>query len=105
MNISSIRYNRLALETSLLLNAYSVAFPGYAYGKAGIALSLFITSLYKRDERIENHAFELLQHSLVYCGETINFHAGSSGIGFVLYFLIKHGYIEGEFADLFGKHH
>lgn len=86
-----------------ILNAYSLKDIGFYNGKAGISLSLFEMANYLQDEKIEEHAFELLQESLV-LGEkknNIRFESGLSGIGFVLLYLIQNKLIDADFNDLF----
>ncbi len=48
----------------VLLNAYSVSAAGLDNGKAGLALSLFEVAAFRQDERLANHAVELMKESL-----------------------------------------
>ncbi|MCC8145345.1 MAG: hypothetical protein LIO93_02660 [Bacteroidales bacterium] len=94
------------LTSYLLYNAYSLKSIGIYNGKAGLSLSLFETARYLQDESIEEHAFELLQESLV-LGENeddLTFENGISGIGFVLLYLIQNQFIDASFDELFGEY-
>lgn len=86
----------------LLLNAYSVNSSGLYNGKAGISLCLFEIARFLQDDYIENHAFELLQQSLLTRSEDIGFENGLSGVGYVLTYLIKNKFIDADFDELFG---
>lgn len=90
------------LTEYVLLNAYSVDSTGFYNGKAGVSLCLFEIAKILDDSYFEEHAFELLKESLLSKNEDIGFENGLSGIGYVLRYLIKHEFIEGEFNDLFG---
>jgi len=85
----------------ILLNAYSVGSTGFYNGKAGLSLCLFEMARLRNDERLEEHAFELLQESLLTKNNDISFENGLSGIGFVLLYLINHHFIEADFHELF----
>lgn len=94
------------LTDFLLLNGYSLKNVGFYNGKAGISLCLFEVSSYLQDEKIEEHAFELLQESLV-LGERkkdITLSTGLSGIGFVLLYLIQNHFLDGDFEELFDEY-
>jgi len=93
------------LKDYLLLNAYSLNSNGLINGKAGISLCLFELSQYLHDESLEDKAFELLQESLALSskGDTINFEAGLSGIGFVLLYLIENRMLDADYEDLFDE--
>lgn len=98
--------NIYKLNSYLLLNSYSLKSIGLYNGKAGLSLCLFEMAKYLQDESIEEHAFELLQESLV-LGEKkndITFEGGLSGIGFVLLYLIQNGFIDADFEELFGEY-
>jgi hypothetical protein len=41
---------------SVLLNAYTMDSVGFMRGKAGMALTLFETAVFMKNEKIENHA-------------------------------------------------
>jgi hypothetical protein len=87
----------------ILLNAYSVQSVGLYNGKAGLSLCLFEVAAFLNDKEIENHAFELLQETLVLASksENIAFENGLSGIGFVLLYLIENKLIDADFEELF----
>ena len=97
-------YKKLA--DYLILNAYSLRNTGFYNGKAGIALCLFETARHLENADIEEHAFELLQESLV-LGEQKNdlsFESGLPGIAFVLLYLIRNKFVDADFDELFGEH-
>lgn len=85
----------------ILLNSYSVNSTGLYNGKSGVALCLFEVSRMLKDDYIEEHAFQLLQESLVSKNEDVGFENGLSGIGFVLNYLIKYKHIDASFEELF----
>ncbi len=90
------------LTDYILLNAYSVNSSGLYNGKVGMSLCLFEVSRLLNDDFIEEHAFELLQESLVSKTEDIRFENGLSGIGFVLNYLIDNRFIDADFNEFFG---
>lgn len=85
----------------ILLNAYSVNSTGLYNGKAGLSLCLFEIARIVKDEYIEEHAYELLQESLISKNEDIGFENGLSGIGYVLLYLIENKFIDADFDELF----
>jgi hypothetical protein len=89
----------------ILLNAYSVRSAGFYNGKAGLSLCLFEVSKCLNDEIIEEHAFELLQESIVLINkeDEISFENGLAGSGFVLHYLIENRIINANFDELFGE--
>ena len=87
----------------ILLNAYSLDSFGVYYGKAGISLVLFEAARLMEDDYLEEHAFELLQESLLYKGEDLSFNNGYSGISFVLHYLIDNNFVEADVDELFGE--
>lgn len=91
------------LADFILLNAYSVNSSGFGEGKAGHSLCLFELSAYLQNERMEDHAFDLLQEALLIKSTDISFEYGISGVGFVLLYLINNHFIDAEFDELFGE--
>lgn len=91
------------LSDYVLLNAYSVNSTSLYNGKAGMSLSLFEVARYLNDESIEEHAFELLQESLLSKNDDIGFEYGLSGIGYVLQYLIENEFIDADFDEFFGE--
>jgi hypothetical protein len=87
----------------LLLNACSINSSGLYNGKAGIAWALFEVARYLQDEYIEEQAFDLLQEALISKTDDIGFENGLGGIGHVLIYLIKDGFIDADFDELFGE--
>ncbi|MDR1503607.1 MAG: hypothetical protein LBT43_14265 [Prevotella sp.] len=93
------------ITESLLLNAYTVEPAGFMHGKAGIALTLFELNRYCSNESIENHAFDLLQEVLAYDISERNFVNGTSGIAYVIHYLIKNGFLDADYMDLYREQH
>ena len=93
------------LTNYLLLNAYSFRSNGLYNGKAGVSLCLFELSRHNNDEKVEEHALELLQESLALSDKTkdIYWEDGLSGIGFVLLYLIVNKFLDADFEELFGE--
>jgi hypothetical protein len=91
------------LADFILLNAYSVQSAGLYNGKMGLSLCLFEVATFLQDKKIENHAFELLQETIVFShkSENITFENGLSGIGFVLLYLIENKLIDADYEELF----
>lgn len=102
-NIIFQKQNILRLTDYLLLNAYSVNSVDLQNGKSGLALCLFEISRQLNNEKIENHAFELLQMSLSVTNqsEQIGFSKERAEIGFVLLYLIKNQFIDANFEEIF----
>lgn len=71
-------------------------------GKAGLSLSLFITSKALQDEKIEDIAYDLIKESLVIGQNDPNFEQGTAGIGYVLLYLIENKYLDADFDDILG---
>lgn len=94
-------YTKLA--DYLILNGYSKEGSGLYYGKAGIAIGLFELSRFLQDERIEDHAFELLKQSLLTKAEFCDLEIGLSGIAYALRYLTKNHFIEADQNELFGE--
>lgn len=82
----------------VLLNAYSLESSGFYYGKAGVSLALFEVAHLTKSNYIENHAFELLQESLLYKGNDSSWSDGYTGIGYVLNYLTKNNFVETDIA-------
>lgn len=89
------------LLDALLVNAYTVMPVGFFDGKAGIALTLFETAGLLTDERVENHAFNLLQEVLAHQTPCNNFNYGKAGIAFVLDYLIAGNLLSADYDDLY----
>lgn len=87
----------------LILNGYSKSNSGLYYGKAGIAIGLFELSRYLNDTRIEDHAFEILNQSLLSKSEFCDLDNGLSGIAFALKYLIENKFIEADPEELIGE--
>jgi hypothetical protein len=87
----------------VLLNSCSVNSSGLYNGKAGMALALFESAKYLQDKYIEEQAFELLEEALLTKNEDISFENGLSGIGYVLIYLLKNKFVDGDFEELFGE--
>ena len=87
----------------ILLNAYSINSSGFYHGKAGVSLALFEVSRLLQDDYLEEHAFELLQESLLYKGEDLGFADGYAGISFVFHYLIDNKFIDADIDELFGE--
>lgn len=90
------------LSDYLILNGYSKNSSGLYFGKAGIAIGLFELSRYLNDERIENHAFELLNQSLISKTEVCDLEKGLSGIAYALRYLIENRFVEADANELIG---
>ena len=90
------------LSDYLILNGYSKNNSGLYYGKAGLAVGLFELSRYLNDERIENHAFELLNQSLISKTEVCDLEKGLSGIAYALRYLVENRFIEADANELIG---
>jgi len=90
------------LSYYLILNGYSKNNSGLYYGKAGLAVGLFELSRYLNDERIENHAFELLNQSLISKTEVCDLEKGLSGIAYALRYLVENSFIEADANELIG---
>lgn len=88
------------LSDYLILNGYSKNNSGLYYGKAGLAVGLFELSRYLNDERIENHAFELLNQSLISKTEVCDLEKGLSGIAYALRYLVENRFIEADANEL-----
>ncbi|MCC8147186.1 MAG: hypothetical protein LIO93_12310, partial [Bacteroidales bacterium] len=88
----------------LLLNAFSVNSLGLYNGKAGMSLCLFEAARLFEDDRLEEYAFELIQEAIVLTDlqNDHSFQSGLSGIGFVVLYLLKNGFLEGNFKEFFG---
>lgn len=86
----------------LILNGYSKDSSGLYYGKAGIALGLFELSRYLQDEKVEDHAFEILNQSLLSKIKLCNLEVGLAGIAYALRYLIENKFIEADSSELFG---
>lgn len=93
------------ISKTLLINAYTFPSVGFFHGKAGISLILFELSRYFNDESIENHAFDLLQEVLVYDITEYDFDNGTSGIAYVIDYLIRNNFVEADYEELYGKQH
>lgn len=91
------------LSEYVLLNACAVSSSGLYNGKSGMTLSLFEAARYLNDEPLEDHAFELLEETLLVNSEDIGFENGLSGVGYVLLYLIDNEFIDADFDDFFGK--
>lgn len=100
-----ISYNVIyQLVDYVLLNACSVNSTGLYNGKAGLSLCLFEMSRCLGDVYLEEQALNLLQEALVNRNQDISFENGSSGVGYVLIYLIRHKFIEADFYELFEEH-
>lgn len=91
------------LTDYIILNAYSINSSGFYNGKAGLSLCLFEIARLLKDNYIEDHAFELIQESLISKNDDISFENGLSGIGYVLSYLVKYEYVDADFNELFGS--
>ena len=87
----------------ILRKAGTVKSTGLYNGKAGLSLSLFVTSNYLHDEKLEDRAYDLLQESLLMKNTELNFENGLAGIGYVLLYLTENKYIKADFDEVFGK--
>lgn len=88
----------------VLLNAYSLNAFGLYNGKAGLALSLFEVAAMRQNERLADHAVELMKESLYFVNGDVGFENGLSGIAFMLLYVDRyHQYISADFDSLFGK--
>lgn len=88
------------LSDYLILNGYSKNSSGLYYGKAGIAVGLFELSRYLNDERIEDHAYELLNQSLISKTEVCSLEKGLSGIAYALRYLVENSFVEADANEL-----
>lgn len=93
------------ITQSLLLNAYTVEPAGFIHGKAGIALTLFELARFNGEEYIEDHAFDLLQEALTYDVTDCDFVNGTSGIAYVIQYLVKNRLLDADYMDLYGEQH
>ena len=89
------------LSEYVLLNACAVSSSGLYNGKSGMTLSLFEAARYLNDEPLEDHAFELLEETLLVNSEDIGCENGLSGVGYVLLYLIDNEFIDADFDDFF----
>ncbi|MCC8146070.1 MAG: hypothetical protein LIO93_06470, partial [Bacteroidales bacterium] len=71
--------------------------------KIGVALWLVELADSLNEDKIEEHAFEILQESLALSKKKIDisFNNGLSGIGFSLFYLIKNQLLDADFNELF----
>jgi hypothetical protein len=92
------------IET-LLLNAYSIEQPGVLSGKAGISMTLFELSRRLNDERLENHAFDLLQEFLAHDAKENDFISGRAGLAYSVHYLIDNKFIDADYFELYGEQH
>lgn len=92
----------LKLAEFVLLNAYSVNATGLYNGKVGLSVCLFEVARCCRNEKLEDHAFELVQESLLTINTDIGFESGLSGIGHTLLYLIRNEFLEADVDELFG---
>lgn len=92
------------LTDFILLNAYSLDSYGLYNGKSGLSLCLFELASFFQDERLADHAFELMQESLLTRTKSVLFETGLSGIGFFLLHIIdNHPYIQISFEEMFDE--
>jgi hypothetical protein len=89
----------------LLLNIYSIEQAGCLNGKVGISLTLFELSRRFNDERLENHAFNLLQEALAHDVKSCDFATGHSGMAYTISYLIDNKFIDADYFELYGKQH
>ncbi|MDR0559539.1 MAG: hypothetical protein LBG92_05175 [Prevotellaceae bacterium] len=89
----------------LLLNGYTVNTNGFAYGKTGIALTLFEIAEYLDSDRIYDHAVNLFQEVLACEVSNTDFVNGKAGIAFALQYLIKRRLLDADYMELYGKCH
>lgn len=90
----------LKLVDYLLLNAYSLKLKGLYHGKMGLSVCLFELARHLGKEEWEEHAFELLLESVANVGNNISFENGLSGIGYTLFYLQSHKFIEIDMDEI-----
>jgi hypothetical protein len=78
---------------------------GVLNGKAGISLTLFELSRCLNDERLENHAFSLLQEVLVADVRKYDFASGQAGLAYTVSYLIDNKFIDADYFELFEERH
>jgi hypothetical protein len=78
---------------------------GCLNGKAGISLTLFELSRCLNDERLENHAFDLLQEALARDVKDLDFAAGQSGLAYAVCYLIDGKFLDADYFELYGEQH
>lgn len=89
----------------LLLNCYSMNNIGILNGKAGISVALFEAARHLKDDEMEEHAFQVLRSALTERPGNISAGNGIAGAGYALAYLIRHGFIDAEYDELFKNQH
>lgn len=89
----------------IMLNSVATDSTSLFYGRAGMSICLFEVARFLDDEYIEDHAFTLLQQSLVNERKEIRFDAGLSGIGYALNYLIRNKFVDADFMEIFRNQH
>ncbi len=103
MNSIKLKERILQLSDLVLLNTYSYDSLSLYYGKCGSAICLFEVSLLLDDSSIKQKAFEILCQSLLAKNQDISFRKGLSGIGYILEYVVKQGYIDADIQEIFGE--
>lgn len=85
------------------MNGVALSRSGFYAGRAGIALCLFEAARFLHDDRLEEAAIVFLKQALISQTKDISFENGLSGIGYVLDYLIRHGFLEADYDELFGR--
>lgn len=86
----------------VMLNACSVSSTGLYNGKSGFSLCLFEQSRLTENCSNEEHAYELLQESLLTRNPDVGFENGLAGVAYVLAYLIVNGFVEADLDEVFG---
>lgn len=94
-----------ALIKDIISASKAIHSPSLHTGWAGYAVALFVAARSLKDPTLEDTAFEILQKALLYNTQNDpSFEEGQAGIAYALAYLIREGYIEGDFDDLWGEH-
>lgn len=94
-----------AMAEYVMLNSAAAESTSLFYGRAGMSICLFETARFLNDDYIEDHAFTLLKQSLVSVEKDTSFDKGMSGVGYALSYLIRNGFIDADFNEIFQKQH
>ena len=89
----------------IMLNSVATDSTSLFYGRAGMSICLFEVARFLDDEYIEDHAFTLLQQSLVNERKDMRFDAGLPGIGYALSYLIRNKFVDADFMEVFRNQH
>lgn len=89
----------------VLIDSSSVQSYGLYDGMAGVSLALFEMANLYEDEYLEKCAVNLLEQSIASVDNNVTFGYGTSGVGWVLNYLIKSNLVDADFYELFLDKH